>query len=211
MAGEGGPALIDAGRPRMLTDMRILLCSVVAFAVAMLAGCGAAAPAADDLALIDIDGVAHGTLAQPARGRWSTLIFVGTECPISNQYAPEIRRICAAYEPAGAQCALVYTDAHLEAPAVRAHLADFGLQLPALIDRNRVLVARAGATATPQAAVFTPAGTLAYSGRIDNLYADLGRPRHSATERDLRNALDDLVAGRPVRTPRTFALGCYIE
>ena len=54
-------------------------------------------------------------------------------------------------------------------------------------------------------------GTLAYSGRIDNLYAELGRPRQAATERDLRNALDDIVAGRAVRTPNTQAIGCYIE
>lgn len=196
----------------MVTDVRReLLCGVVAMAAAVLAGCGAPGPVADDPELIDIDGTVHGTLAHPARGRWSTLIFVGTECPISNQYAPEIRRICAAYEPAGAQCTLVYSDPNLEADAVRTHQSEFGLKLPALIDHERKLVARAGATVTPQAAVFLPDGTLAYSGRIDNRHAALGRPRHNATEADLRNALDDLIAGREVRTPRTFPLGCYIE
>jgi hypothetical protein len=180
-------------------------------AAALLTGCGAPAPTADDPVLVDINGVSHGTLAHPVRGRWSTLIFIGTECPISNQYAPEIRRICAAYEPAGVQCTLVYSASGLEADAVRAHLADVNLALPAVIDRERVLMARAAATVTPQAAVFTPEGTLAYSGRIDDLYTELGRPRHSATERDLRNALDDLIAGRPVRAPRNYPLGCYIE
>lgn len=179
--------------------------------LALLAACGAPGPVTDDPALIDIDGVSHGTLAHPARGRWSTLIFVGTDCPISNHYAPEIRRICAAYEPAGAQCALVYSTSQVEAGAIRTHLADFSLALPAVIDHDRVLAARAGATVTPQAAVFTPDGALAYSGRIDDLYAELGRPRQRATELDLRNALDDLVAGQPVRRPRTFPLGCYIE
>jgi hypothetical protein len=188
-----------------------ILNGVVLATAALLAGCGAAGPAANEPALVDINGVSHGTLAHPARGRWSTLIFVGTDCPISNHYAPEIKRICAAYEPAGVQCTLVYSTAQLDTEAVRAHLADFNLALPAVIDHERVLVAHAAAMVTPQAAVFTPEGTLAYSGRIDNLYAELGRPRHSATEHDLRNALDDLIAGRPVRRPRTYPLGCYIE
>ena len=177
----------------------------------LLAACGAPGPAADDPALVDIDGVSHGTLAHPAHGRWSTLIFIGTECPVSNHYVPEIRRICSTYAPAGAQCALVYSSAHVRAEEVRAHLAGFSLDLPAVIDRDRTLAARAEAAVTPQAAVFTPEGALAYSGRIDDLYAGLGQPRQRATEPDLRNALDDLVAGRTVRKPRTSAVGCYIE
>lgn len=189
----------------------LIQCGVMLIAAALLAGCGAPGPAADEPRLIDIDGLSHGTLAHPARGRWSALLFVATDCPISNHYAPELRRICAAYEPAGVQCTLVYSTPQLRADEVRAHVADYSLGLPAVIDRDRVLVARAGATVTPQAAVFTPDGELAYSGRIDDLYAELGRPRQSATERDLRNALDDLVAGRPVRKPRTYPLGCYIE
>jgi hypothetical protein len=183
-------------------------------AAALVAACRPPQPVAkvaDDLALVDINGVALGTLSHPARGRWSTLIFVASDCPISNHYVPEIRRICAAYETAGAQCTLVYGDTHLQPEHVRAHLQEFSLNLPAVIDRDRTLVARAGATVTPQVAVFTSDGEPAYSGRIDDLYAELGRPRQGATVHDLRNALDDLAAGRAVRTPRTRAIGCYIE
>lgn len=204
--------LFLTNRDRSARSARGLIQSgFVLAAAALLAGCGAPGPAANGPPLIDIDGASHGTLADPARGRWSALFFVATDCPISNHYAPEIRRICAAYEPAGVQCTLVYSTPQLKANEVRAHLTQFSLGLPAVIDHGRVLVARAGATVTPQAAVFMPGGALAYSGRIDDLYAALGRPRHSATERDLRNALDDLVAERPVRKPRTYPLGCYIE
>jgi hypothetical protein len=186
--------------------------AVVLAAAALLAGCGSpSGPAAQDAALVDMDGVSHGTLAHPARGRWSTLLFLATDCPISNHYVPEIRRICAAYEPAGAQCMLVYSGSHVAAAAVRTHRQEFGLDLPALADPDGSLATRAGAAVTPQAAVFSSDGELAYSGRIDDLYIELGRRRQTATQRDLRDALDDLVAGRPVRTPRTQAIGCYIE
>jgi hypothetical protein len=164
-----------------------------------------------DQPLVDIDGVAHGTLADPSPARWTGLIFVRTDCPVSNQYAPEIKRICSEYASRGMQCLLVYADPYDTIEAVRRHHAEFGYSLPAVLDPGHALVARAGATITPEAAVFTPGATLAYSGRIDNLYNELGRPRQQVTERDLRNALDDLIAGRTVRKPRTPATGCFIE
>jgi hypothetical protein len=191
--------------------MRGTLAAVILAGATLVAGCGGSGSGADDPGLVDIDGIAHGTLAHPARGRWSVLFFVRTDCPISNRYAPEIRRICTEYEPAGAQCMLVYADPGLRADDVRAHRGEFSLGLPAVVDRDRILIARAGAAVTPETAVFTLDGTLAYRGRIDDLHPELGRPRQSATEHDLRNALDDLVAGRPVRKPRTQAIGCYIE
>jgi hypothetical protein len=188
-----------------------LFLSLLFVAAALPAGCADPRSPADAApALTDLDGVPQAQLLHPAPGRWSTLLFVGTECPISNHYAPEIRRICTGYAAAGAQCTLVYPG-QLKSDEVRAHLAAFRLDLPAVIDRDHVLVAHTGATVTPQAAVFTSDGTLAYRGRIDDLYASLGRPRQRATTQDLRNALDDLAAGRPVRMPRTQAIGCYIE
>lgn len=167
-------------------------------------------PSADQL-LVDMDGVPYGTLASPADGKWTGLFFVRTDCPVSNQYAPEIKRICGEYESKGLQCLLVYADAYDTPDTVRRHRADFGHALPAILDHGHALVARAGATITPEVAVFAPGAELAYSGRIDNLYNELGRPRQQVTERDLRDALDDLVAGRNVRNPRTPATGCFIE
>jgi len=163
-----------------------------------------------DQPLVDIDGVAHGTLASPA-DKYTSLIFVRTDCPVSNQYAPEIKRLCAEYEPKGMQCLLVYADAYDTVEAIRKHRADFGYTMPATRDPAHALVARANATITPEVAVFTKGATLAYSGRIDNLYNELGKPRQQVTEHDLRDALDDLMAGRSVRKPRTPATGCFIE
>jgi hypothetical protein len=163
------------------------------------------------LELVDIEGVDHGTLAAPTHGRWTSLFFVRTDCPIANRYAPEIRRICADYAAAGLECLLVYVDGHLTAEDVREHADAFDLALPAILDRDHALVAHAGATVTPEAAVFASGAELKYRGRIDNLYAELGRPRVNVTERDLRSALDDLVAGRSVHRSLTQATGCYIE
>ena len=54
-------------------------------------------------------------------------------------------------------------------------------------------------------------GKILYSGRIDNFYAGLGKPRRQATEHDLRTALEEMLAGKAVTTPRTDPVGCYIS
>ena len=53
-------------------------------------------------------------------------------------------------------------------------------------------------------------GKILYSGRIDNFYAGLGKPRRQATVHDLRTALEETLAGKPVTTPKTDPVGCYI-
>ena len=147
---------------------------------------------------------------QPA-GKANVLLFIQTDCPISNSYAPEIQRICKAYESKGVGCSLAYEDVRVEAAAVRRHMKDFSYSaLPATIDSSRALADRAKATITPAAVVVDASGAVRYRGRIDNFYASLGKPRQHVTEHDLIAALDAILAGKPVPKPETEALGCFI-
>ena len=138
------------------------------------------------------------------------IIFISVDCPISNAYAPEINRICKDYEPRGLKVYLVHADRTLSLDDARKHAADFGYTCPILIDRGHDLVSRLGARVSSEAAVVLSDGTLAYQGRIDNLYAAVGKKRFEATTHDLRDALDAVLAGRPAPTPRTRAVGCSL-
>ena len=90
-------------------------------------------------------------------------------------------------------------------------MADFAHgTYPAIIDATQSLAKAAGATVTPEVAVILPNGTIAYRGRIDNTWVGLGKNRRQPTETDLKNALDQIAAGKPVTTPRTKAVGCFI-
>ncbi len=161
------------------------------------------------LTVQDVQGVARSPL-QP-EGKASLLFFVTSDCPISNSYAPEIQRICSEYGPKGIACNLVYVDPDLTPSDVKKHVREFGYgAMPAILDSTQKLVRAAGATTTPEAAVIGRAGQVLYRGRIDNVYASLGKRRPAATEKDLRKALDEVVAGKAVSTPETKAIGCYI-
>ena len=158
----------------------------------------------------DIDGVDRRPM-NPARGHVQALFFVAADCPVSNYYAQEIRRVCEAYAPRGLACALVYVDPRMTDADARRHSEEYGHgAYPKIVDRRHELVAATGAAITPQVAVVTQGGTVAYTGRIDNYYAALGKPRRVITEHDLRDALDAVFSGRKPLHPASKAVGCYI-
>ncbi len=143
--------------------------------------------------------------------RASVLIFVLHDCPIANAYAPEISRIAAAYKTQPVRLALVYVDPDLTLKEINRHRKEYGHEgYTAFFDRKHQLVKATVAEVTPEAAVIDSSGRIAYRGRISNLYADYGKRRREATRHDLRAAIDAVLAGRPVATPRTEALGCFI-
>jgi hypothetical protein len=147
---------------------------------------------------------------EPA-GLANVLFFIATDCPVANAYAPEIQRICRASAANGIACSLVYEDVTVTPGEVRKHLEEYRYHgVAAAIDADRSLAAAVHATVTPQAVVVDRRGTVRYSGRIDNLYAALGHPRRVVTAHDLQDALNAIVAGKPVVTSETQTIGCYI-
>lgn len=156
----------------------------------------------------DISGKSHSI---PERAMKATvLIFVGTDCPISNRLAPEMSRITQSYSKRGVAFFFVYPDPEAKESEIRTHRYLFGLGGTAVIDRDHALVKLAKALATPQAAVFLRSGEMVYTGRINNLYSDHNRPATKATRHELRSALEDVLAGRRVSVRQIAAVGCTI-
>ena len=73
---------------------------------------------------------------------------------------------------------------------IRKHDDEYGYKIIALRDPEKVLVKESEAQITPEAAVFDARGRLVYHGRIDNLYADIGRARTIATTHELEDAIE---------------------
>ena len=157
----------------------------------------------------DLDGGAVDPLAATSAAA-VVLVFVSTECPISNRYAPELQRLQAAYAPRGVAFHLVYPLASEQASAVRAHVREYRYSFSALRDPAHVLVARAGVSTTPEVAVFDRSGKVAYRGRIDDRQVSYGTTRSEPFRHDLELALDAVLAARPVETPVTTSIGCAI-
>ena len=157
-------------------------------------------------------GASVDPLRAPAGTKAIVFLFTSTDCPISNRYAPEVRRLAETYGSKGVVLRLVYPNPAETPAAIREHMAAFAYAgaAEAFRDPAHALVKLAGATVTPEAAVYA-GGRLVYRGRIDNRYVELGVERPAATQRDLADALAAVLAGRPVAAATTQAVGCFIS
>jgi hypothetical protein len=181
-------------------------------AIALLAAlCVSASDAAVSVRLETLDGALVDPFTLPGDAHVAVFVFVSVDCPVSNRYAPEVRRLHETFGAQGVSIRLVYPNPAESAGAIRDHLKAYGYPVEGLRDPHHLLVKQAGISITPEAAVFAGDGRLAYRGRIDDRYVSLGVERPAATRRDLFEALTDTLAGRPVREPRTPAVGCYVS
>jgi thiol-disulfide isomerase/thioredoxin len=145
-----------------------------------------------------------------SRGRVIVLLFVRTDCPISNRYAPLLQKLSEKFR-GRVEFWLVYPDRAETPSQIKTHLQDFHYSIPALRDTRHALVKRSQAAITPEAAVFDSSGRLLYHGRIDNWYEDFGRARIAATMHELDDAISAVLAGKTVNPDHANAVGCYIS
>lgn len=161
------------------------------------------------MAVLGLDGTPVEPLAPVRDIEATVLFFVMTDCPISNRYAPEIRRLHEEF--AGrVRFWLVYVDAQRPLEELREHRSSFGYPFPALRDVDGALVAHAGATVTPEAAVFDARQRMIYRGRIDDRFVSFGVARRAPRTRDLHDRLSRITAGETLAFSETRAVGCYI-
>jgi hypothetical protein len=162
------------------------------------------------LRLRDADDKLVDPFHAPQGTKATVFVFTSVSCPISNRYAPDIRRMHDAFAARGVAFWLVYPNPAESAADIRAHLKEYGYPLHALRDPDHELATRTKVIVTPEAAVYDARGSLVYHGRIDDRYVSIGVERPAATRHDLQDVLTALMAGRPVPAATEPAVGCFI-
>jgi mono/diheme cytochrome c family protein len=159
---------------------------------------------------IDLDGKRHH-LGDSEDCPAVVVTFLAPQCPISNGALPTLSRMSAKYRGRRVEFyGVLSLPTVSRAEAVR-HRDEYRIPFPVLFDASGELRRTLEPTHTPQALVLSPAGEVLYSGRIDNRHAALNRQRDAASEHNLEEALQDVLAGLAVRTPRTEPVGCQLE
>lgn len=162
-----------------------------------------------NFSLEDTAGKTH-TSGDLRQYKATVFIFVATDCPNSNTYAPILARLYHQYSQRGVAFYNVYSDPEESAAAVRKHDADYLVPFPALLDPHQILARQTGARSTPEAVILGPAGQELYRGRVDDRFVDFGKTRFQPTQNDLSEALEAVLDGKPVPHPVTKVLGCAI-
>jgi hypothetical protein len=137
------------------------------------------------------------------------LAFLGTDCPISNLYLPGLIETEKRYRSKQVQFLAVYPYEHEDLDQVAAHTYDRDVPFPVLKDFGQRLADALGVSRVPTVVVLDGDLALRYRGRIDDRYGVAFR-RPKATRADLVEALEEVLANKPVSVPETEPDGCLI-
>jgi peroxiredoxin len=158
-----------------------------------------------DFTLPDADGKEH-TLASLKGKSGTVLIFIATKCPVSNAYNARMAKLAEDYRAKGVNVVGINSNSTEPAAEVKSHAAEKGLSFAILKDAGNQIADRFDAQVTPEAYVIDASGKLVYHGRIDN-----SRNGDAITSSELREALDAMLAGKPVEKAEVKAFGCSIK
>jgi peroxiredoxin len=175
---------------------------------------GAHAP---DFNLPGVDGKMH-SLKDYASSKVLVVIFNCDHCPIASMYEKRIKQLTSEYRDRGVSVVVImgndpkaihlsekgHTDLGDTFPEMKLRAAYRNLNYPYLYDGDTQTVAlKYGPTATPHAFVFDQQRILRYEGRIDS-----NAREELATKHEVKDAIDALLAGTPVKVQDMPAVGC---
>jgi len=142
------------------------------------------------------------------------LFFVASDCPISDRTFPEMKRVREEFSARGVAVWFVYPNSTERNADVEKHQREFDAGGDVLLDPDGDLVRLSGAKVTPEVSVLVPAGPAGwkpvYTGRVDDRFVHLGLERPRITEHFAQEALDAVLAGKPVPRATGTPVGCGI-
>ncbi len=189
------------------------LLGVIAFAV-LCALLDAGEPSTDHLGQRISDASLKGNEGQSVvlsdfRGKRGTaIVFLSFDCPVTTSSCSELAALSRAYPEIGFLGLTCETADNPSETAKRAK--EFGLPFPVLNDSQQTVVNALKARITPEAFLLDAGFVLRYRGRINDRYAKRLIKNVQPSSNDLRQAVDELLAGKPVGLPATEAVGCPI-
>ena len=192
--------------------MRLLRLTILGLSLIAVSGTARAASpsigsAAPDFTLTTLDGKTFA-LDQAAKSHKAVVVmFVATKCPYSNGYNDRMRQMAADYSAKGILFVGINSNKTEPEDEVKAHAAKNKWNFTLAKDPDNKVADLYGANKTPEIYVVGPNGKLLYHGRIDENYEEPSK----VTSPDLKNALDQILAGQPVAKTETKAFGCSIK
>jgi peroxiredoxin len=150
------------------------------------------------------------TLHAFRHGRAVVLVFLGTDCPVGNLYTPRLVELSHQYKDRGVVFLAINANAHETADQVAAHAREHKIDFPVLKDTGNRVADQLQIERMCEVLLIDANGVLRYRGAVDDQYG-YGTRRDTALTSYLRDALDAVLAGRPVAVAATPVVGCLLD
>ena len=157
-------------------------------------------------ALNNYDGKAIDLKSVLKENKYTVIMFISTECPVSNGYNERMVSLNEKYSKKGISFLGVNANKEEDVKMIAAHCKEHGFTFPVLKDVGNKIADMYAAQVTPETFVVDAKGKLVYHGRIDD-----SRKLDKVKSHDLADALDALLAGKAISNPTAKAFGCTIK
>jgi peroxiredoxin len=137
------------------------------------------------------------------------VVFIGTECPISNLYLVTLAEMHKKYAEKGVQILAINSNDEDTFAEVVAHAKERPMPYPVLKDEDHSVADTIGGRRTPEAFLLDARGVIRYRGRIDDQYGYTYR-RATPSKTELKDALEEVLADKPVSLAESKVEGCLI-
>jgi peroxiredoxin len=163
----------------------------------------------DNFRLLDQNGKSH-ELYYSSDMKAVVLMVHGNGCPIVRQAVPALREIREKYQSQGVEFLLLNSNLQDKRDDVAAESKEFNVDFPILLDEAQLIGEQLGVVRTSEVFVIDPKGwKLVYRGPMDDrLSYEKQRP---ASKHYLTDALDAVVAGKPVKVSKADGVGCLVN
>ena len=137
------------------------------------------------------------------------LAFLGTECPLVKLYGPRLSEMREEFADQGVEFLGINSNTQDSLTEMRNFVDRYDIKFPMLKDLGNVVADAVKAERTPEIFVLDSNREVRYHGRIDDEY-EVGFQNGRPEKTELRDAIEQLLAGDPVTTPETKVVGCHI-
>jgi peroxiredoxin len=159
----------------------------------------------ENFTLKDYQGQTH-SLADYVDSKAVVIMFIATQCPVSNDYNSRMVDLYKAYNDKNVTFLGINSNKQESVKEIANHSKENGFQFPVLKDENNVIADKYKAQVTPEIFVVNGKMEVLYHGRIDD-----SRRANDVESEDLRYALDAILADKQVPVKETKAFGCTIK
>lgn len=161
----------------------------------------------DNFSITNYDGSSYNLSDALSKSEKGVIVmFWSTECPNVQPYNDRINDYAKEYISQGFTVWAINSNSTESTDAVSEHAKKNGYIFPVLKDNNNTVADLFGAVKTPEVFVLGKDNTVLYHGRISD-----SKVAAEQTSHDLKNALDEIAAGKEVSVKETKAFGCGIK
>jgi peroxiredoxin len=160
---------------------------------------------AENFNLKDYNGKSH-SLTDYTDSDAIVIMFIATQCPVSNDYNSRMVKLYEDYKDKNVTILGINSNKQESVEEIAKHAKENGFDFAVLKDDKNIIADKYNAQVTPEIFVVNPDLQILYHGRIDD-----SRRQSEVTSNDLRQALDEILAGKEVTVPETKAFGCTIK